>query len=156
MKTPIEQLDNRSCDQLATCDKISEQEIKTMQGKPKVRTDAEPTADRWSPMKTACKSEKNQEDMGGMIRKLLRHQAAPDADIDILSVLPIDYNYFITVFEEVAEKNIDDPRDRLTRLIKYTDGELKEMIEHCIQQPVSVGYKNARSLLEEKYGNQDM
>ena len=27
------------------------------------------------------------------------------------------------------------------------------MIKHCIQQPVSVGYKNARSLLEEKYGN---
>ena len=27
------------------------------------------------------------------------------------------------------------------------------MIKHCIQQPVSAGYKNARSLLEEKYGN---
>ena len=27
------------------------------------------------------------------------------------------------------------------------------MIKHCIQQPVSVGYKNARSLLEEKCGN---
>ena len=27
------------------------------------------------------------------------------------------------------------------------------MIKHCIQQLVSVGYKNARSLLEEKYGN---
>ena len=27
------------------------------------------------------------------------------------------------------------------------------MIKHCIQQPVPVGYKNARSLLEEKYGN---
>ena len=27
------------------------------------------------------------------------------------------------------------------------------MVKHCIQQPVPVGYKNARSLLEEKYGN---
>ena len=28
------------------------------------------------------------------------------------------------------------------------------MINHCIQQPVSMGYKNARSSLEENYGNQ--
>ena len=61
--------------------------------------------------------------------------------------------YFIAVFEEVVEKKIDDPRVRLARLIRYTESEPKEMIKHCIQQPVSVGYKNARSLLEEKYGN---
>ena len=27
------------------------------------------------------------------------------------------------------------------------------MIKHCIQQPANIGYKNARSLLEQKYGN---
>ena len=27
------------------------------------------------------------------------------------------------------------------------------MIKHCIKQTVSVGYKNARSFLEKKYGN---
>ena len=59
----------------------------------------------------------------------------------------------MVVFKEIIEKKIDDLRDRLARLIRYTDGEPKEMIKHCIQQPVSVGYKNARSLLEEKYGN---
>ena len=125
-----------------------------MQRKPKVRIeDAEATADRRGPTKTACKSEGNQEDMVGMMSKLLRQQAAPDVDIDIFSGDPVDYLYFIAVFEEVVEKKIDDPRGRLARLIRYTDGEPKEMIKHCIQQPVSVGYKNARSLLEEKYGN---
>ena len=53
----------------------------------------------------------------------------------------------------MVQKKIDNPRGRLARLIRYTDGEPKEMIKHCIQQPASVGYKNARSLLEEKYGN---
>ena len=57
------------------------------------------------------------------------------------------------MFDEVVEKKIDDPQGRLARLIKYTDGQPKEMIKHCIQQPAAVGYKNARSLLEEKYGN---
>ena len=60
----IEELGNRSCDQLTTCDKISDQEIKTVQRKPKIKTeDAEPTANKRGPMKTALKSERNQEDM---------------------------------------------------------------------------------------------
>ena len=53
----------------------------------------------------------------------------------------------------MVEKKIENPRGRLVRLIRYTDGEPKEMIKHYIQQPVSVGYKNARSLLQQKYGN---
>ena len=66
-----------------------------------------------------------------MMSKLLKQQTAPDVDIYIFSGDPVDYHYFIAVFEEVVEKKIDD----------------------CIQQPVPVGYKNARSLLEEKYEN---
>ena len=53
----------------------------------------------------------------------------------------------------MKEKKIDDARGRLTRLIKDTDEEPKEMIKHCIQQPANIRYKNARSLLEQKYGN---
>ena len=53
----------------------------------------------------------------------------------------------------MKEKKIDDARGRLTRLIKDTDGEPKEMIKHCIQQPANIRYKNARSLLEQKHGN---
>ena len=128
--------------------------IKTMQRKPIVRTeDDEPTADRRGPMKTGYKSERIQEDMVGMMSTLFRQQAAPDVDINISSGDLVDYHYFIAVFEEVVEKKIDDPQGRLTRLMKYTYGEPKVMIKHCIQQPVLVGYKNARSLLEEKYRN---
>ena len=154
LMTATEELDSRSCDQLATCDKTSEQKMKTVQRKPKVRIeDAEPTADRRGPKQTALNSEGNQKDMVGMMSKLIRQQTAPDVDINIFSGHPVDYHYFIAVFEEVVEKKIDGPRGRLARLIRYTDGEPKEMIKYCIQQPVSVGYKNPRSLLEEKYGN---
>ena len=96
--------------------------------------------------------DKNQPDMVAMMSKLLRQQAAPDIDISIFTGDSVDYHYFIAVFE-VVEKKIDDPQGRLARLIKYTDGQPKEMIKHCIQQPAAVGYKNTRSLLEEKYGN---
>ena len=154
LTTATEELDHRSCDQLATCDKTSEQKMKTVQRKPKVRIeDPEPTADRRGPTKTAHKSEGNQKDTVVMMSKLIRQQAAPDVDMDIFSGNHVDYHYFIAVFEEVVEKKIDDPQGRLTRLMKYTYGEPKVMIKHCIQQPVLVGYKNARSLLEEKYRN---
>ena len=86
LTTATEELDHRSCDQLATCDKTSEQKMKTVQRKPKVRIeDAEPTADRRGPKQTARNSEGNQEDMVGMMSKLIRQQAAPDVDIDIFS-----------------------------------------------------------------------
>ena len=88
-----------------------------------------------------------------MMSILLRQQAPPNVDIDIFTGDPVDYHYFIAVFDKVVEKKIDDPRGRLTRLIKYTDGQPKEMIKHCIQQSAAAGYKNARSFLEEKYGN---
>ena len=39
MTTATEELDKRSCDPLATCDKISEQKINTVQRKPKVRAE---------------------------------------------------------------------------------------------------------------------
>ena len=92
-------------------------------------------------------------EMAQMMSKLLRQKAAPEVDIDVFTGDPTKYHYFLAVFEEVVDKKIDDARGRLTRLIKYTDGEPKEMIKPCIQQPANIRYKNARSLLKQKYGN---
>ena len=89
--------------------------------------------------------DKNQEDMMAMMSKLLRQQAAPNVDIDIFTGDPVDYHYFIAVFDEVVEKKIDDPPGRLARLIKYTDGQPKEMIKHCIQQPAAVGLQECKT-----------
>ena len=110
MTTATKELDNRSCDQLATCNETCEQKVKTVERKPTVRIeDAEPTADRRSPMKT----EGDQEDMVRMMSNLLRQQAAPDVDIDIFSGIPVDYHYFIAVFEEVFKKKFGNPRGKL-------------------------------------------
>ena len=53
-----------------------------------------------------------------MLWKLIQ-QGAPEADIDTFSGDPPKYHYFMEVFKEVVEKRIDNPRGRLTRLIKY-------------------------------------
>ena len=88
-----------------------------------------------------------------MMSKLLRQQGAPDVDIDIFTGDPVDYHYFIAVFNKVFEKKISVLRGRLKRLVKYTDSQQKEIIKYCIQQPATVGYLNGRSFLQKKYGN---
>ena len=59
----------------------------------------------------------------------------------------------MTLFHEVVEKRIDDPRGRSARLLKYTSGDAKEMIKYCVQEPPTMGYQHAKKILVEKYGN---
>ena len=57
------------------------------------------------------------------------------------------------LFHEIVEKMIDNPKGKLTHLIKYTKGDAKDIIKHCVQQPPTQGFKNAKALLKRKYGN---
>ena len=85
--------------------------------------------------------------------KLLQLQAAPEVDMEQFDGNPLNYHYFMALFAEVVETKIEKPRGRLTRLIKFTTGEARELIKHCIQLPHSRGYQHARALLERTYGN---
>ena len=59
----------------------------------------------------------------------------------------------MTLFHEVVEKRTDNPRGRLARLLKYTNGNAKEMVRHCVQEPPTMGYQQAKKILVEKYQN---
>eukprot|EP00794_Sanderia_malayensis_P019359 gene19359-21279_t len=83
---------------------------------------------------------------------LLNQQNAPNVDIDVFGGDPMEYQYFMATFRKVVEKKIADPMGRLTRLIKYTSGEAKELIRHCIQLPPKVCYKEAKALLTKVWG----
>ena len=84
---------------------------------------------------------------------LVKQQSELDIELDIFEGNPLDFNYFMRLSHEVIEKRIDDPRGRLARLLKYTSGNAKEMIKHCIQEPPTMGYQHAKKILVEKYGN---
>ena len=60
------------------------------------------------------------EGVSKMMCQLLKQQSAPDIDIDIFRGNPIDFYYFMTVFNEIVEMKVDDPRAKLTQLINYT------------------------------------
>ena len=88
-----------------------------------------------------------------LLHKLLRLQSAPNVDIEISDSNVVNYHYFIAIFREVVESKVDDPRGRLTRLIKYTSGDARELIKLCIQLPSNEGLKDAKYLLEKVYEN---
>ena len=74
-------------------------------------------------------------------------------DLDVFDGNPLEYHYFMTLFYKTVEKRIDNPRGKLTRLMKYSKGDAKEMIKHCVHQPPAQGFRNAKALLERKYGD---
>ena len=84
---------------------------------------------------------------------LVKQQLAPNIELDVFDGNPLDFHYFMTLFYEVVERRIDDPRGRLGRLLKYASGNAKEMIKHCAQEPPTMGYQHAKKILVKKYGN---
>ena len=86
-----------------------------------------------------------------MLSKLVREQSAPQVDMEPFEGNSLDFTYFMSVFQESVEKKIDDPRGRLTQLIKYTRGEPQELVEHFINDRADCGYKKDIALLQKQY-----
>ena len=84
---------------------------------------------------------------------MLQYQGAPEVEIDKFNGNPLEYQYFVSMFNQLVEKRVNDQTGRLTRLLKFTDGEAKELIKHCIYFPPETGYETAMRLLNNRYGN---
>ena len=85
--------------------------------------------------RTSSNDEDANHKITSILCKLLQQQAPPEVDIDCFDGNLLNYHYFMTLFCEVVETKIEDPRGRLTRLLSHTGGEAKELIKHCIQLP---------------------
>ena len=83
---------------------------------------------------------------------LFHLQNAPDIDLEMFNGDPLEFNFFMTSFEEVVEKRVRDSVGRLQRLIKYTSGDAKEMIKGCVYDNKN-GYDQAKRLLKFRYGD---
>ena len=84
--------------------------------------------------------------------ELFQLQSAPDIDLDVFKGDPLEFNFFITSFQEVVEKKIKDSVGRLQRLINFTDGDAKELIKSCVYD-TKYGYDKAKRLLKARYGD---
>ena len=57
-----------------------------------------------------------------MMCKLLSQQSATNVDIDVLDGNSLEFNYVMSMFEEIVERKVVNPTGRRTRLINYTKG----------------------------------
>ena len=94
-----------------------------------------------------------EDQLAKLLSKIVKLQAAPDVEIDVFSGDPLEYTYFIKNFKDIIETTVDSQSGRLNRLIKYTDGEAKELIKHCVHEDKGECYNRALELLEKEYGN---
>ena len=115
---------------------------------------------RWEPSKPIGERYKkvhvlDSEDVSEILCKLLKLQTEPEVDMEPFDGSVLKNHHFMALFKEAVESKVEDPRGRLIRLLKYTLGEAKELINHCIQLPSNEGFKYAKNLLEKVYGNPD-
>ena len=93
------------------------------------------------------------EDIADFFCTLVREQAATQIAIEPFDGNPLNFAYFLSMFTESVEKNIEDPIGRLTRLIICTTGEAQELVKRFINDKPGQGYRNAMELLRTHYGN---
>ena len=88
----------------------------------------------------------NDVNVAEMMCKLVNQQSAPEIDIDVFGGNPLEFNYFMAVFDGAVKKKnkLEGPCGKLTHLIKYTTGEVKEMVKNYIQLPPKEEYETAK------------
>ena len=77
----------------------------------------------------------------------------PKVEIPVFTGKAKDYQAFITIFDELIENRMSDCQIKLTRLIQYCEGPAREAVNQCVVVGGALGYRQARQILEERFGN---
>ena len=76
----------------------------------------------------------------------------PQPEVPVFSGDPIGYCEFVRAFENLVERKTSSPSTRLYYLLQYTSGSVQDLVRSCLTMPDDIGYKEARRLLAERYG----
>ena len=77
----------------------------------------------------------------------------PNQEVEIFKGELTKYQTFIKSFENVISSKLKDDDEKLHYLVQYTSGKPRDIIEACLHMETDKGYKEARLLLEKRYGN---
>ena len=103
--------------------------------------------------------QKLQQQQNQQLQELLKQQqlqtlamTLPQPEIPVFSGDPVEYSDFVRAFENLIESKTSSPNSRLYYLVQYTSGEVKEFMQSCLSMDPEEGYKTARALLKNRYG----
>ena len=77
----------------------------------------------------------------------------PKVEIDKFDGDPLEYQSFITIFDETVHGKTSDDHLKLARLLQYTTGPAKAAIKNCALIGGEKGYQQAREILSARFGN---
>lgn len=76
----------------------------------------------------------------------------PQPDLPVFDGDPTRYCDFIRAFENLIERKTSSSSARLYYLVQYTSGQVQELMRSCLSMKEDQGYREARKLLLERYG----
>ena len=76
----------------------------------------------------------------------------PEPEVPTFNGDPIEYWTFVRAFENLIERKTTSESARLYYLVQYTTGEVRELVKSCLTMNPEEGYREARSLLKQRYG----
>ncbi|XP_028395694.1 uncharacterized protein LOC114519723 [Dendronephthya gigantea] len=101
----------------------------------------------------------SQDRQSHMFNQLLQQQQAsinaltlPHPDLPLFDGDPTKYCDFIRSFENLIEMKTSSPSSRLYYLVQYTTGQVQELMRSCLPKKDGEGYREARKLLSERFG----
>lgn len=78
----------------------------------------------------------------------------PPMDIPVFSGDLLEFTFFMRAFEHGVENKTTNNKDRLYYLEQFTMGRPKVMVRSCQHMPSERGYKEAKRLLYQHFGNE--
>ena len=86
-------------------------------------------------------------------RQLINAIQIPKVELMMYDGDPLQYWGFIRMFDNSVEKDTVDNSAKLSRLLQYTSGRARAVIQCCAVMNPDMGYQRARQLLQERFGN---
>ncbi|KAG1714704.1 hypothetical protein GQR58_000941 [Nymphon striatum] len=84
---------------------------------------------------------------------IIEHVYMPKVELQTFYGNPLHYHEFIISFDLNVETTCSNSDFKLARLLQYTSGVAKEAIRGCQLIGGDTGYQQARSILQERFGN---
>ena len=86
-------------------------------------------------------------------RQLINAIQIPEVELMTFDGDPLKYWGFIRMFDNSVEKDTVNSSSKLSLLLQYTSGRARAVIRCCDLMNPDMGYRRARELLQEQFGN---
>lgn len=97
---------------------------------------------------------RRQRNITDLLIKQQKLSTLPPQNIPIFKGDPLEFRLFVRAFEHGVEGKTESSRDRLYFMEQYTSGQPRELIRSCLHMDPDKGYRKAKKLLKEHFGNE--